>query len=341
MHKKDCVRNAKRTRNIVFNSIFLIIDVIILLSVLSIFVISIILLCAICFMATHKCDCEFMLFMGKIFGSSFSMSGLIAAFGTATSIFFVPIISYFTSSHVAMKRNEKRISEALAEAQSLSFFIAKMPYGIWNGLEQAYYNHCLQSHKELSSWDPLICCNYCFSMVFNGAFFQSYDIDVTNMGYESYYEHEKKLRKPHISYFEYYTNFVSDTSGISKGPFAEGTNIVALFNNSDISPLLYYLSPPYPYTSKNVFYDLHIEENDESDKGIFYQMYGKNNCQRFFPLIRWLFQLSMKHHKNWTSYRVKLSLNDLPIPLSKNMSKFQMDVLDVDIQTIRLLRKKR
>ena len=273
-----------------------------------------------------------------------TIAELVADIGVYASIALLPVVSFFVSSHLANKQNDRRICEALAKTKDINFYIADLPLGIWNGLVESYHGYCAREQKLFEKCRPLLNFDYCFHLVFEGEFFQSYKIDIIDIGYDTYFDVEgAHLKRPEPQYIYTSMTFTSDTTGAFCGSFCEGTSLVALVDNGDYSPMNYYLGVPKENDSKNIFYELHIEQRDDTENDYFSQMFrrkfGKN--VRFFPLIRFFYQVSQMHHKKMTSYRLDLYLDSLATALTPNKSKYQMAIYDLDIRTIRKERKKR
>lgn len=275
------------------------------------------------------CKCE----------NEIKMSDLISNFGVFLTATLVPIVSFFLSEHIANKNHEKRISEALADTKAVNFYFVKMPYGIWSGLEEAYYNHCLREKKSFETCKPLLLYDFIFNLTFQGKFFQSYKFDLISMGYEIKGTKGKKTKNLDRIQIDVEDTFTTDTTGICNPFLVEGTSIITTVDFGHDNIKEYYLSPPDNCVSKNIYYEFHIEQRDESDMNPFRQMFIGENHLRFFPLIRLCYQKAIRHHQNLTSYCLDLYLDSLPKELSPNKSKIQIQINDLDIKTIRKSKK--
>lgn len=330
------MKKAKYFWLISCNFLFIIIDIIILLTVLFLFFSTLLFFVGI---ICYGRNCDNIVFDTIRFlfrYNDITLEGLITCFGVFSSVSLVPIVSYFVSSHVANKNNNNRISEALAEAESVNFYVATMPFGIWTGLEESYYDHCIKEGRQIDDCPALMSHDYCLHLVFKGKIFQSYKIDVLNIGYEEYFEDGLQLKKAKQNIIHLSDTFTTDTTGTFCGAFVEGTSVIALVNDRNVAPLNYLLSAPLNGMNKNIFYEVHIEQRDETEKHPFRQMFKPwENNLRYFPLIRCIYQFSIKHHRRITSYRFDMSIDSLPTDISGNRSKYQMAIADLDIRMIR------
>lgn len=325
----------------VANTVFILIDILILSIIGLLFAASIITLLGIFCKVFHIWDglLSWILCVFRI-KKDCSISDLITYFGVFASITIVPIVSFLVSSHVANKKNTDHISEALAEAKQFQLYFVIFPFGGWTELVESHFNHCIRE-RETKKKIGLLLYDYCFWLAFKGKFFQSYKIDVVSVGYDDYFDHEPSPKTPRFHPMDIGDSFTNDTTGTVCGDKIEGTSVVVLVSDDKKDTVNYYLGTPSSYKCKNVVFELHIEQRDESEKKVFSQMYAfKKNCLRFFPIIRLIYQFFLSHHSGLVSYRLELVLDSMPRVLSNNSTKYSFPINDLDIKTIRKGKRK-
>lgn len=311
------MKKAQKNLIIFVNIIFIIIDILVLLGFIFLCVNAVIYLLSIIGLELKLGNLT-----SCLFGSS---KDVITNFGVFASVTIIPLFSFILSLMSEKRKNDNRISEALASATSIGLYLAKLPLGIWNGLINSYYSYSMKYPNH--PLYPLLDYRSCLYLIFEGEVFQSYEINTINLSIKESSTSESLLGEKAIAYS-------TDTTGISNGLFANGTNIFVLDKQENMFDRFF--KSEFNGKTQNLIYELDIKSRDERGKKIWASMFKDDLvCPTLFPIIKSIFYCLLNKINKYTLYRLEILTNNQLEPITENETKFQIPILDLDIKIIK------
>lgn len=244
--------------------------------------------------------------------------------------FLAPFLSALISIFVEKNKEEKQISESLAEGNNVRFYLLKLPLGAWHNLSSAYYE-ATKKHTP-NKIVPLSKFCYAMHLVFRGNIFQVFQIKALQLGYivdsKEYSIWTRTRTRTRTQEVDNSTEcIISDSTGVEQPTdnAINGTNITILLEDHEqlLQDQFINLIDHDLVVSFDFSFSLR-----EDRFNIRWKQFSQ--CCFWFPIIRSVCDFCLSYIKKHRIYRYKLHLNNYVFTDERN-AQLCYNIYDINV----------
>ena len=246
--------------------------------------------------------------------------------------FLAPFLSALISIFVEKNKEEKQISESLAEGNNVRFYLLKLPLGAWHNLSSAYYE-ATKKHTP-NKIVPLSKFCYAMHLVFRGNIFQVFQIKALQLGYivdskeYSIWTRTRTRTRTRTQEVDNSTEcIISDSTGVEQPTdnAINGTNITILLEDHEqlLQDQFINLIDHDLVVSFDFSFSLR-----EDRFNIRWKQFSQ--CCFWFPIIRSVCDFCLSYIKKHRIYRYKLHLNNYVFTDERN-AQLCYNIYDINV----------